>query len=152
MKLSKFCLQIYAFLFTLLILVSPVFAEEHAAKETSEETALPVKKYVEFTLGGTYADTKVVSTFGTSSTKTLRGLFKKLDVLKTDDEIAGIIFKVDDVSVGWATLQEIRNKLHEFRETGKETIGYLESGGNSRISACRCDGSRRFNALLVVSI
>jgi protease-4 len=131
MKLSKFCLQIYAFLFTLLILVSPVFAEEQAAKETSEETALPVKKYVEFTLGGTYADTKVVSTFGTSSTKTLRGLFKKLDVLKTDDEIAGIIFKVDDVSVGWATLQEIRNKLHEFRETGKETIGYLESGGNA---------------------
>ena len=131
MKLSKFCLQIYAFLFTLLILVSPVFAEEHAAKETSEETTLPVKKYVEFTLSGTYADTKVVSTFGTSSTKTLRGLFKKLDVLKTDDEIAGIIFKVDDVSVGWATLQEIRNKLHEFRETGKETIGYLESGGNA---------------------
>ena len=55
---------------------------------------------------------------------------RNLDALKTDDEIAGIIFKIDDVSVGWATLQEIRNKLHEFQETGKETIGYLESGGN----------------------
>ena len=66
--------------------MSPVFAEEHAA----EETVHPVKKYVEVTLNGIYADTKSVSTFGTSSTKTLRGLFKKLDTLKTDDEIAGI--------------------------------------------------------------
>ena len=134
MKLSKFCLQINAFLFTLLIAVSPVFADEHASEETtqaSEETALPIKKYVEFTLSGTYADTKVVSTFGTSSTKTLRGLFKKLDTLKTDDEIAGVIFKIEGVSIGWATLQEIRNKLHEFRAAGKETMGYLKGGGNA---------------------
>ena len=120
-------LQKYTFLLALLVLVSPVFAEEHAA----EETIPPIKKYVEFTLGGTYTDTKTVSTFGTSSTKTLRGLFKKLDILKDDDEIAGIIFKIESVSVGWATLQEIRNKFHEFREAEKETIGYLESGGNA---------------------
>ena len=138
MKLSKSSLQIWAFLFTLLILISPMFAEENAAEETMppekkyvEDEILPAKKYVEFTLNGTYADIKVASTFGTSSTKTLRGLFEKLDALKTDDEIAGIIFKIDDVNVGWATLQEIRNKLHEFRETGKETIGYLEGGGNA---------------------
>ena len=123
MKLLQNC----AFLLALLLLVSPVFAEEHAA----EEAVSPVKKYVEVTLNGIYADTKSVSTFGTSSTKTLRGLFKKLDTLKTDDEIAGIIFKIDGVSVGWATLQEIRNKLNEFREAEKETIGYLESGGNA---------------------
>ena len=127
MKLSRFSLQTRVFLLTVLILISPVFAEEHAA----EETAPPVKKYVEFTLSGTYADTKVVSAFGTASTKTLRGLFKKLETLKTDDEIAGIIFKIEGVSIGWATLQEIRNKLHEFREADKETIGYLESGGNA---------------------
>ena len=127
MKLSKSCLQKCTFLLALLVLVSPIFAEEHAI----EETVPPVKKYVEFTLSGTYADTKTVSTFSTSTTKTLRGLFKKLDILKADDDIAGVIFKIDGVSVGWATLQEIRMKLHEFREAGKETIGYLESGGNA---------------------
>ncbi len=120
-------LQKFAFLLALFILVSPVLAEEDA----TEETALPIKNYAEFTLSGAYADTKVVSTFGTSSTQTLRGLFKKLDALKTDDEIAGIVFKIDDVSIGWATLQEIRSKLHEFRAAGKETIGYLEGGGNA---------------------
>lgn len=120
-------LQKFAFLLTLFVLVSPVLAEEHA----TEETVLPVKNYAEFTLGGAYTDTKVVSTFGTSSTKTLRGLFKKLDALRTDDEIAGVVFKIGNVSVGWATLQEIRSKLHEFRAIGKETIGYLEGGGNA---------------------
>ena len=74
------------------------FADEHA----TEETPPPTKKYVEFTLSGTYTDTKTVSTFSTSTTKTLRGLFKKLDILKADDEIAGVIFKIDGVSVGWA--------------------------------------------------
>ena len=123
MKFSQKCV----FLLALLVLVSPVFAEEHA----TAETVLPIKKYVALTLDGTYTDTKTVSTFGASSTKTLRGLFKKLDTLKTDDEIAGIIFKIESVSVGWASLQEIRNKLHEFQEAEKETIGYLESGGNA---------------------
>ncbi|RKU06155.1 signal peptide peptidase SppA [Candidatus Poribacteria bacterium] len=123
MKLLQTC----TFLLALLVLVSPVFAEGHAA----EETPAPIKKYAEFTLSGTYADTKVISTFGTSSTKTIRGLFKKLDALKTDEELAGIIFKIEGVGLGWATLQEIRNKLNEFHETGKETIGYLESGGNA---------------------
>ncbi|MCY3742224.1 MAG: signal peptide peptidase SppA [Candidatus Poribacteria bacterium] len=120
-------LKTYASLLILFLLVSPIFAEGHAA----EETPPPVKKYAEFTLSGTYADTKTVSTFGASSTKTLRGLFKKLDALQTDDDLAGIIFKIEGVSVGWAVLQEIRTKLNEFHETGKETIGYLESGGNA---------------------
>ena len=114
-------------LLLLLICILPIFAEEQAA----EETQPPIKKYAEFTLSGTYTDTKVVSTFGTSATKTLRGLFKKLDALKTDDDLAGVIFKIEGISLGWATLQEIRNKLNEFQEAEKETIGYLESGGNA---------------------
>ena len=120
-------LKMYASLLVLFLLVSPIFAEEH----TAEETLPPIKKYAEFTLGGTYADTKTVSTFSASPTKTLRGLFKKLDTLKTDEDLAGVIFKIEGVSLGWATLQEIRNKLNEFREAEKETIAYLESGGNA---------------------
>ena len=123
MKLLKTCTS----LLLLLICISPIFAEETAETEPT----IPVKKYAEFTLSGTYTDTKVVSTFGVSATKTLRGLLKKLDALKTDDDLAGVIFKIEGVGLGWATLQEIRNKLNEFRTAEKETIAYLESGGNA---------------------
>ena len=111
-----------ALLLVMLLAVSPVSAEA---------PAVPIKKYVTFTLGGGYTDTKAISPFGVGTAKTLRGLLGKLDRLKTDDEIAGVIFKIEGLSVGWATLQEIRNKLNEFRETEKETIGYLESGGTA---------------------
>lgn len=110
-----------------LILVLPLPADEHA----EEVEVPPVKKYVEFTLSGTITDTKEISFFGSTSTKTLRGIFKKLDTLKNDDEVAGIIFKLNNIGIGWANLQELRDKLREFRDAEKEIIGYIESGGNA---------------------
>ncbi len=62
----------------------------------------------------------------------MRGLFKKLDTLKNNDEVAGIIFKIGNIGVGWANLQELREKLDEIRETDKEMIAYLEGGGNAQ--------------------
>ena len=125
--LHTFC-QIVAPLLLIVLFVLPLSAQE----QPEEEAAPPVKKYVEFTLSGTYTDIKEMSFFGTSSTKTLRGLFKKLDAIKNDDEVAGIIFKIGNIGIGWASLQEIRNKLVEFQDAEKEMIGYLESGGNAQ--------------------
>ncbi|MYG00346.1 signal peptide peptidase SppA [Candidatus Poribacteria bacterium] len=119
--------QILTTLLLLFLFILPLSADEHP-----EEAPPPLKKYVEFTLSGTYTDTKEMSFFGTSSTKTLRGLFKKLDALKNDDEVAGIIFKISGIGIGWANLQEIREKLDEIRETDKEIIAYLEGGGNAQ--------------------
>lgn len=115
-------------LFLIIFFLLPLSAEE----QSEEETAPPVKKYVEFTLSGTYTDIKEMSFFGTSSTKTLRGLLKKLDALKNDDEVAGVIFKIGNIGIGWASLQELRNKLNEFQDAKKEMIAYLESGGNAQ--------------------
>jgi len=115
-------------LLLIIFFVLPVSAEE----QPEEEAAPPVKKYVEFTLSGTYTDIKEISFFGTSSTKTLRGLLKKLDALKNNDEIAGVIFKIGNIGIGWASLQELRNKLDEFQDAEKKMIAYLESGGNAQ--------------------
>ncbi len=113
-------------LIAFLLIVSPVFAEE-----SIEATPPAAKNYVELTLSGSYPDVKIVSVFGNSSTQTLRGLLKKLEGFRGDDELTGIILKIKDVSVGWAKLQEIQNKLLELRAAGKDTIAYLESGGTA---------------------
>lgn len=117
-------------LIAFLIIASPVFAEEQA-EEHAEETSPPAKNYVELTLSGSYPDVKIVSAFGNSSTQTLRGLLKKLEGFRGDDELTGIVFKIKNVSVGWARLQELQNKLLELRAAGKDTIAYLESGGSA---------------------
>ena len=127
MKTSRIYLQTLIPLLLITFIILPLSADEHA----EEVEAPPVKKYVEFTLSGTYADIKEMSFFGPSSTKTMRGLLKKLDALKNNDEVAGIIFKIGNIGIGWGNLQEIRNKLNEFQETDKKTIAYLESGGNA---------------------
>ncbi len=113
----------------------PAFAEEHQAA-----TASPPKKYVEFTIDGAFPEVKTSSAFGTSSSNTLRSLFKKLEALKNDDEVIGVIFKIKSLGVGWAKLQEIQDKVSEFRATGKKTISYLEGGGNAEYAlACAMD-------------
>ncbi len=126
-KLHTFWKTLTPLILLTFILVLPLSAEE----QTDDEAAQSTKKYVEFTLGGTYSDVKETSFFGTASTKTLRGLFKKLDALKNDDEVAGIIIKIGNIGIGWANLQEIREKLNEFQDTDKEMIAYLETGGNT---------------------
>ena len=114
-------------LIAFLIIVSPAFAEEHA-----EETPLPAKNYIELTLSGSYPDVKFASAFGgNASAETLHGLLKRLEGFKDDDELTGIIFNIRDVSIGWAKLQEIQNKLLELRDAGKDTVAYLESGGTA---------------------
>lgn len=118
--------SLYIFIAFVLI-VSPAFAAEHA-----EETQPPAKNYIELTLSGSYPDVKIVSAFGgNASTETLHGLLKKLEGFRGDDELTGIVFKIKNVSIGWAKLQEMQNKLLELRDAGKDTVAYLESGGTA---------------------
>lgn len=135
-------------LYLTILFVKPLSADDHFEKgetrvkvveevvhveigESVEEDETPVKKYVEFTLSGTYTDIKDTSLFATTSTKTLRSLFSKLDTLKNDDDNVGVIFKIGNIGIGWGNLQELRTKLAQFRESDKEMIGYLEGGGNA---------------------
>ena len=68
MKLIK----TYASLLVLLLLVSPIFAQE----ETETETTLPVKKYAEVHTQRHLHRYQSRQHFGTSSTKTIRGSLK----------------------------------------------------------------------------
>ena len=46
-----------------------------------------------------------------------------------DPRVTGIVLTVDLLSCGWAKVQEIRKYLEFFRESGKDTIAYMERGG-----------------------
>ncbi len=58
------------------------------------------------------------------------GLNDILDALKSaknDKNIAGIFLKTEGPQTGWATLEEIRNQLLDFKKSGKFIVTYGES-------------------------
>jgi protease-4 len=58
------------------------------------------------------------------------GLKDIVDVLKSaqsDDKIKGIYLKTEGPAAGWATLEEIRNQLLEFKKSKKFVVSYGET-------------------------
>ncbi|MBK9292627.1 MAG: S49 family peptidase [Bacteroidetes bacterium] len=61
----------------------------------------------------------------------LNDILANIDKAKTDPNIAGIFMELGTVDAGMANLEEIRNKLLEFKESGKFIISYGETYSQS---------------------
>lgn len=51
---------------------------------------------------------------------------KALTMAKVDERIRGIYLRVGSPTLGWAKAQEIRNALHNFKESGKFVTAFME--------------------------
>ncbi len=106
---------------------------------TSDEQQTPSRKYVELLIKGPLAEVKPTFVFS-SQVKTLRSITKEIDKIRKDDEVAGVLLKIKGLGIGWAKLQELRDKITQLRSDGIEVISYLESGGNTEyLLACATD-------------
>ncbi|MDB9883381.1 signal peptide peptidase SppA, partial [Bacteroidia bacterium] len=56
----------------------------------------------------------------------LNDILQGIDEAKTDDNINGIILDLTSFSAGYAKLTEVRNKLEEFKESGKFIYAYAD--------------------------
>lgn len=70
-------------------------------------------------LGGPFA--------GNEDVTGLKDIKDALKVAQNDDKIQGIYLKVESPQAGWATLEEIRNQLLEFKTSKKFVVAYGES-------------------------
>ncbi|NIJ53375.1 signal peptide peptidase SppA [Dyadobacter arcticus] len=57
----------------------------------------------------------------------LKDIVEALKNAQIDNKIKGIYLKTEGPQAGWATLEEIRNQLLEFRKSGKFIVTYGES-------------------------
>ncbi len=64
------------------------------------------------------------STFESKKPAGLNDILKTLDKAKEDPDIDGIFLDMESVQAGTATLEEIRNKLADFKKSGKFIISY----------------------------
>ena len=73
----------------------------------------------EFFSGGSFSPS--------GSTIGLMDLIEAISLAKTDDNIKGIYLDVNSVRAGFASLEEVRNALLEFKKSGKFIVAYGES-------------------------
>ena len=111
----------------------------NSSHDTSDTQEMSSQKYVELLIKGPLAEVKPTFVFS-SQVKTLRSITKEIDKIRKDDEVAGVLLKIEGLGVGWAKLQELRDKIIQLRSDGIEVISYLESGGNAEyLLACAAD-------------
>ncbi len=107
--------------------------------ETSDAQEMPSQKYVELAIKGPLAEVRPTFVFSPQA-KTLRSITQQIDKIRKDDEVAGVLLKIEGLGIGWAKLQELRDKIIQLRSDGIEVISYLESGGNTEyLLACAAD-------------
>ncbi|MGB1204852.1 MAG: signal peptide peptidase SppA [Chitinophagales bacterium] len=64
--------------------------------------------------------------FGPTESLGLNDILDNIEKAKTDDNIKGMYFELTDIPAGMASVEEIRKKLLEFKETGKFIVTYSE--------------------------
>ena len=77
--------------------------------------------------------------FGTSS-ENFKSKLDRIKKAKGDSSIQGLYLEIDDLSIGWGKLDELRKAIADFRATGKKAYAYLESGNTKDyLLAIACD-------------
>ncbi len=112
------------------------FAVSIASKTKDVGPEVQEKSILVFDLGTNITDTRPISSTGEAlqealssdqpTTITLRKVINTLDAAAKDQKIIGIYIKGSNTpgAIGLANLQEIRQALQRFRETGKTIIAY----------------------------
>ena len=62
---------------------------------------------------------------------TLREIIRKIEYLKNDDSVTGILFKSGNISTSFANLTELKDALLDFKSSGKKIVFYYEFAGNT---------------------
>jgi protease-4 len=60
----------------------------------------------------------------------LRGLVESVERAARDSQVKGLVLRVGPLDAGWARVQELRDAVVRFRESGKPTWAHLELAGN----------------------
>ena len=145
MKFSKVLLA--AFLGTLIALVATFFIKlgvvssmiSAMSKPTETSTTVKPNSVLQMKLDYAIPDRTTDNPFGGINFNTMESqdmtgmndILRNIEHAKTDDNIKGIYLELSSIPTSTATLQEIRSKLLEFKESGKFIVTYGESYSQS---------------------
>jgi len=109
----------------ILIVVGVVVAVRRARQAPTVKPG----SYLLLELGGNYGEGPPQDILGSLLHHRERTLMDTLTIIReaqVDSRIAGVIARVRRLDVGWGKLQDIRDALVEFKQSGKPLVGLLE--------------------------
>lgn len=82
-----------------------------------------------FSFTGTIPEFQSESSFPLQLEKdnSIKSMLDNLDKAKVDKKIKGVLLRINNNTMGWAKIDEIKQKLDDFKKSGKYVIAYLGS-------------------------
>lgn len=123
-KLGKVILWIFAVIGFLVVIFIIIIAK---SIPTKKKVAIKPNTYLELSLGGVHHDhNEYEGIFFLKEKISIGDICRKLDTAKQDSRIKGIILKPEFYRAGWSFTKELRDKLLEFKQSGKKIYSYID--------------------------
>jgi len=65
---------------------------------------------------------------GALGSRGLVALIFRLRAIERDPHVVGVVFAIDSIGAGWATLEDLRDEIARVRAAGKKTFAYMVAG------------------------
>ena len=135
LQFFKYVLATLVGLFFFFIITIFIFAGIGAAFSSEETVVVADKSVLKLDLNKPIQEVGTENPFsglggpfaGNENTVGLKDITDALKNAQSDDKIKGIYLKTEGPEAGWATLEEIRNQLLEFKKSKKFVVAYGES-------------------------
>lgn len=118
-------------LFRLLMFALVVYGAGKIISYETKEKPLEEGTYIELKLADEIVESRIKTPFDLRKEINFFGLLKNLEKAENDPRIEGIIFRLDDVALNRAQIEEFSEKIKEFKHSGKKVYAYAPSFDNN---------------------
>lgn len=121
-------------LLLLCFLVAGVFYMSLFSGISESNPPLSRDSFLELTISGQVEERSVddpfAESFGSAQPLALQDMLQALRKAKIDDKVKGILLRPAALSMGWGKIDELRNAVLDFKESGKPVYAYIEAVAN----------------------
>jgi protease-4 len=130
-----------AFALAAMIASTHARADDNKKAEDGAKEAKPTPILVDITLKGSIPEKPApVGLEGTALKDNLRSLAETLAKAKADDQVKGLVLRIQDLTIGLGKANELRRAIEDFRTSGKKVFALMDDGGNAEyLVACAAD-------------
>ena len=123
-------LELFKSIFRLIILGLAIYIIGKLIKIDNRKPPVPEKVYLEVSLADKVNENRIKNPFDIDNKMNFYGFLKKLNQIKNDKRVEGLIFKLGYLSLNNAQIEELKLKINELKGANKKVYVYSENFDN----------------------